>query len=264
MKIRVGVIGCLGRMGKKILNELIMNTKVEIVGAVARLGSEYIGLDVGPIIGHSANLGIKVTSSINGTFESSDVVIDFTTKECMLDCLKAAVKFKKPLVSGATGIENLNLKEYATEAPILWSANMSVGVNILLKLVEKAAKLLGDEYDVEIWEMHHNLKKDSPSGTAIELGKAIANAAKMNFQLNQHLLDSSSVRRSGVIGFAVSRGGGVIGDHSVMFVNSDERIELNHKAIDRTTFARGAVQAAIWLYENKKEIPGLYSMQDVV
>ncbi|PRD23641.1 UNVERIFIED_CONTAM: pstB [Trichonephila clavipes] len=121
---------------------------------------------------------------------------------------------------------------------------MSVGVNVLLKLVKKAAELLGNEYDVEIWEMHHNLKKDSPSGTAIELGKTIANASKVDFQSNQYLHSGSNIRKKGGIGFAVSRGGGVIGDHSVMFVNSDERIELNHKAIDRTTFARGAVQAA--------------------
>ncbi|WP_264328956.1 4-hydroxy-tetrahydrodipicolinate reductase [Wolbachia endosymbiont (group A) of Andrena hattorfiana] len=264
MKIRVGVIGCLGRMGKKILNELITNAEVEIAGAVARSGSKYMDLDIGPIIGCGSNLGIKITSSINGIFESSDVVIDFTTKECMLDCLKASVKFKTPLVSGTTGIEGVDLKEYAAEVPILWSANMSVGVNVLLKLVKKAAELLGNEYDVEIWEMHHNLKKDSPSGTAIELGKTIANASKVDFQSNQYSHSGSNIRKKGEIGFAVSRGGGVIGDHSVMFVNSDERIELNHKAIDRTTFARGAVQAAVWLYENKREIPGLYSMQDVI
>ncbi|WCR59175.1 MAG: 4-hydroxy-tetrahydrodipicolinate reductase [Wolbachia endosymbiont of Ctenocephalides felis wCfeF] len=262
MKIRVGVIGCLGRMGKKILSELTTNTKVEIAGAVARADSKYVGLDIGPIIGHSFNLGIKVISSISDVFESSDVVIDFTTKECMLDCLKAAVRFKKPLVSGTTGIESIDLKEYAAEVPILWSANMSVGVNVLLKLVKKAAGLLGNEYDAEIWEMHHNLKKDSPSGTAIELGKAIASASKRDFQQYYH--SYLKIREKGEIGFAVSRGGGVIGDHSVMFVNSDERIELSHKAIDRTTFAKGAVQAVIWLYENKRGTPGLYSMQDVI
>ncbi|MDM8335787.1 4-hydroxy-tetrahydrodipicolinate reductase [Wolbachia pipientis] len=263
MKIRIGVIGCLGRMGKKILSELTTNTKVEIAGAATRLGNS-VGLDIGPIIGHSSNLGIRVTNSISGVFESSDVVIDFTTKECMLDCLKAAVKFKKPLVSGTTGIEAVDLKKYAVRVPILWSANMSVGVNVLLKLVKKAAELLGNEYDAEIWEMHHNLKKDSPSGTAIELGKAIAKASKVDFKLNQYLHNSSSIRKKGGVGFAVSRGGGVIGDHSVMFINSDERIELNHKTIDRTTFAKGAIQAAIWLYKNKRETPGLYSMQDVI
>ncbi|MDG7057390.1 MAG: 4-hydroxy-tetrahydrodipicolinate reductase [Wolbachia endosymbiont of Penenirmus auritus] len=264
MKIRVGVIGCLGKMGKKILSELTTNTKVEIAGAVARADSKYVGLDIGPIIGHSFNLGIKVTSSISNVFESSDVVIDFTTKECMLDCLKAAVKFKTPLVSGTTGIESIDLKKYAAEVPILWSANMSVGVNVLLKLVKKAAGLLGNEYDAEIWEMHHNLKKDSPSGTAIELGKAIANASEREFQLSPYFHSYLKIREKGKIGFAVSRGGGVIGDHSVMFINSDERLELNHKAIDRTAFAKGAIQAAIWLYENERGTPGLYSMQDVI
>ncbi|QKX02304.1 4-hydroxy-tetrahydrodipicolinate reductase [Wolbachia endosymbiont of Dirofilaria (Dirofilaria) immitis] len=264
MKIRVGVIGCLGRMGKKILSELITDTKVEIAGAVTRSGSKYIGSDIGPIIGHGSILGIKITSSISDIFELSDVIIDFTTEECMLACLKAAVKFRKPMVSGTTGVENVNLKEYAAEIPILWSANMSVGVNVLLKLVKKAAELLGNKYDAEIWEMHHSLKKGSPSGTAIELGRAIAHASKRDFKFNQYLLNSSNVREKGEIGFAVSRGGGVIGDHSVMFVNSDERVELNHKAIDRTAFARGAIQAAIWLYENKRETPGLYSMQSVI
>ncbi len=264
MKIRVGVIGCLGRMGKKILSELVTNTKVEIAGAVTRFGSKYIGLDIGQIIGHSSILGIKITNSISDVFELSDIVIDFTTKECMLDCLKAAVKFKTPLISGTTGIEDINLKEYAAEIPILWSANMSVGVNVLLKLVKKAAELLGDKYDAEIWEMHHSLKKGSPSGTAIELGNAIANALKRDLKFNQYLLNSSNIREKSGIGFAVSRGGGVIGDHSVMFINSDERIELNHKAIDRTAFAKGAIQAAIWLYENKRKTPGLYSMQSVI
>ncbi len=159
MKIKVGVIGCSGRMGKRILNELITNTQVEIAGAVARLGSKYIDSDIGSAVYYSSNLGIKVTSSISDVFESSDVVIDFTTKECMLACLKAAMKFKTPLVSGTTGIESINLKEYAAKIPILWSANMSVGVNVLLKLVKKAAEFLDNEYDVEIWEMHHNLKK---------------------------------------------------------------------------------------------------------
>ncbi|WP_168464553.1 4-hydroxy-tetrahydrodipicolinate reductase [Wolbachia endosymbiont of Ctenocephalides felis wCfeT] len=262
MKIKVGVVGCLGRMGKATLAELIGNTKTEIVGAVTRSSSQYIGSDIGLIVGHNSNVGVKVTSSIYEICKLSDVIIDFTTRECVLDCLKTAMKLKKPLVSGTTGIDDINLSEYAAKAPILWSANMSVGVNILLKLVKKAAELLGNEYDVEIWEMHHSLKKDSPSGTALELGKTIASTLKVDFQVNQYL--DHNIRQKGKIGFAVSRGGGVIGDHSVMFINSDERVELNHKAIDRKAFARGAVQAAIWLYENKREVPGLYSMQDVI
>lgn len=257
MKIKVGVIGCLGRMGRAILSELIANEKIEVAVAVAR---SQIGSDIFSIIAGSE---VKITGSIEHAFESSDVVIDFTTKECLLDCLKAAVKFKKPLVSGTTGIEDINLENYAKEVPILWSANMSTGVNALLKLVKKAAELLGNEYDVEIWEMHHSLKKDAPSGTALELGKTAANALGIDFDINQYR-DDSTIRKKNSIGFAVSRGGGVIGDHSVMFVNSSERIELNHKAIDRTIFAKGAVQAAIWLYNNKRKTPGLYSMQDVI
>lgn len=261
MKIRIGVIGCLGKMGKTIISELIENDKVGIAGAVART---HVGSDIGSILSCNSGIGVKITNSISDVFRSSDVVIDFTTKECMLECLIAATQFKKPLVSGTTGLGDVDLKEYAAKAPILWSANMSVGVNVLLKLVKKAAELLSDGYDVEIWEMHHNLKKDSPSGTAIELGKTIADTLKMDFHINNHLSSNSTIREKNSIGFAVSRGGGVIGDHSVMFVNSGERIELNHKAIDRKIFASGAIQAAIWLYENKRKMPGLYSMQDVV
>ncbi|APR98508.1 4-hydroxy-tetrahydrodipicolinate reductase [Wolbachia endosymbiont of Folsomia candida] len=261
MKIRIGVVGCLGRMGKAIINELIANDRVEIAGVVART---HVGSDIGSVLSFSSDIGVKVTNSISDVFKSSDIVIDFTTKECMLECLRASAQFKKPLVSGTTGVGDVDLKEYAAKAPILWSANMSIGVNVLLKLVKKAAELLSDGYDIEIWEMHHNLKKDSPSGTAIELGKTIADTLKMDFHVNHHLHSNSTTREKNSIGFAVSRGGGVIGDHSVMFMNSGERIELSHKAIDRKIFAIGAIQAAIWLYENKRETPGLYSMQDVV
>lgn len=256
--MKVGVIGCLGKMGRALINELVVNEKVKITGVAAR---SNIGTDIGYFIGRGSNIGVKITDSIDDVFQVSDIVIDFTTKECMLKCLKAAVKFEKPLVSGTTGIEGINLEEYATRVPILWSANMSTGVNVLLKLVKKAAELLGNEYDVEIWEMHHNLKKDSPSGTAIELGKAIADTLEIDFDVHQH---SYGIREKKSIGFAVSRGGGVIGDHKVMFANSDERIELVHKAINRKIFAKGAVKAAMWLYNNKRKTTGLYSIQEVI
>ncbi len=252
MKIKIGVIGCLGKMGQVIVREVMQNNKTEIVAAAAR---SNIGGD------HEKYGGVKITDSISNAFKMSDVIIDFTVKECTIKCLEAASEFKKPLVSGTTGIEEVDLSKYSANVPILWSANMSVGANILLRLVKKAAELLGSEYDVEIWEMHHNLKKDSPSGTAIELGKTIAEAFKVGFCIDRKL---PTIRKKGNIGFAVSRGGGVIGDHNVMFVNLDERIELSHKVINREVFAKGAVKAAIWLYENKRSNPGLYSMQEVV
>ncbi|MDN5248088.1 MAG: 4-hydroxy-tetrahydrodipicolinate reductase [Wolbachia endosymbiont of Tyrophagus putrescentiae] len=258
MKIRVGVIGCLGRTGRAVINELIANQRVKIIGVAAR---SNLGEDIGKIIGCGFNVGARITDSIDEVFELSDVVIDFTDKECMLKCLEAAVEFKKPLVSGTTGIEDIDLKLYATKVPILWSANMSIGANVLLKLVKKAAELLGSEYDAEIWEMHHNLKKDAPSGTAIELGKTIADALKIDLHVDQHL---SGTRKKKSIGFAVSRGGGVVGDHMVMFAGADERVELSHKAINRKVFAKGAVQAALWLYDNKRRDAGLYSMQEVI
>jgi 4-hydroxy-tetrahydrodipicolinate reductase len=252
MKIKIGVIGCLGKMGQLIVREVIQNNKTEIVAVAAR---SNIGLDL------EAYKRVKITDSISSVFKVSDIIIDFTVKECTIKCLEAAVEFSKPLVSGTTGIEGIDLNKYSTEAPILWSANMSVGANLLLRLVKQAAEFLGSEYDVEIWEMHHNLKKDSPSGTAIELGKTIAEALKIDFCIDRQL---PTTRKKGNIGFAVSRGGGVIGDHNVIFVNSYERVELSHKVINREVFAKGAVKAAIWLYENKRNNPGLYSMQEVI
>ncbi|WP_333023122.1 4-hydroxy-tetrahydrodipicolinate reductase [Wolbachia endosymbiont of Pentidionis agamae] len=260
MKIKIGVIGCLGKMGKAVITELMINKKAELKCAVASSNSEYINLDVGRAVGYS-DYGIKITSSIYDLFVISDVVIDFTNRECTLECLKIASKLGKPLLSGTTGIEDINLNHYAACTPILWSANMSIGINVLFKLVEQAAEFLGSEYDVEIFEMHHNTKKDSPSGTAIEFGKIISNTLnKVDSKTNRYLGDNFSNTKQNV-GFVVSRGGGVIGDHSVMFLGRDERIELHHKAISRDVFAKGAVRAAMWLY---KKPAGLYSMQDII
>ncbi len=254
-EIKVGVVGCLGKMGRLLVNELTNNKRVKLVGAFARskIDKEFRFFKK-----------VKIIDSLRDLFKISDVVIDFSSKECTLQCLEAAIEFRKPFVSGTTGIEDIDLRKYATKTPILWSANMSTGINVLLKIVKKAAELLSDEYDAEIWEMHHNLKKDSPSGTARELGKTIAEAFKCEFSINQYLHNSSDIRKSKSIGFAVSRGGGVIGDHKVMFVNSGERIELSHQAINREIFAKGAVKAAIWLYDNKRETTGLYSIQEVI
>ncbi|WP_339045512.1 4-hydroxy-tetrahydrodipicolinate reductase [Candidatus Mesenet endosymbiont of Agriotes lineatus] len=261
MKTKIGIVGCLGRMGRFIVSELRNCGNVEMSGGVAKSGNEKIGLDIGLALNIGLEIGVKVTDSIFNLFKSSDVVIDFTNKECLLQCLEVAYDLEKPLVSGTTGIDGIDLKEYSKKAPILWSANMSIGVNLLCKLVQDASKSLGQDYDVEIWEMHHSLKKDSPSGTAIALGEAAAEGLNVDFKINHYFNSDSNFRKKGSIGFAVSRGGGIIGDHKVMFTNEGEQIELSHRGINRNIYAKGAIKAALWLAQKPA---GLYSMKNVL
>ncbi len=259
--MKIGIVGCLGRMGRSIINKLVDYKNVEISGAVTKLGDKHVGLDIGLVLNTGSNIGVEITESISDLFKNSDVVIDFTNRDCMLQCLEIAADLKKPLVSGTTGIENVDLNKYANKAPILWSANMSIGINLLLKLVEEAAESLGQDYDVEVFEMHHNLKKDAPSGTAIALGKAAAKGLNIDFKISHYFQDESNPRKKNSIGFAVSRGGGVIADQSVMLISQGEQITLSHRAINRDIFAQGAIKAALWL-ANKPV--GLYSMQNVL
>lgn len=261
MKTKIGIVGCLGRMGRSIADELRNYENVEISGGVARSGNEKIGLDIGLALNMGLEIGVKVTDSIFNLFKNSDVVIDFTNRECLLQCLKAASDIGTPLVSGTTDIDGIDLEKYSKNTPILWSANMSIGINLLLELVKATAKSLGQDYDVEIWEMHHNLKKDSPSGTAIALGKAAAEGLNIDFKINHYFNSDSNLRKKGSIGFAVSRGGGIVGDHKVMFTSEDEQIELSHRGINRSIYAKGAIKAALWL---ACQPAGLYSMKNVL
>ncbi|XGA08543.1 MAG: 4-hydroxy-tetrahydrodipicolinate reductase [Wolbachia endosymbiont of Xenopsylla cheopis] len=261
MKTKIGIVGCLGRMGKSVINELRNYKNVEISGGIARSGNGKIGLDIGLALNIGVEIGVEVTDSIFDLFEKSDVVIDFTNRECLLQCLEIASDLGKPLISGTTDIDDIDLEKYSKRAPVLWSANMSIGVNLLCKLVQDAARNLDQDYDIEIWEMHHNLKKDSPSGTAIALGKAAAEGLGIDFKINHYFNSNSNLREKGSIGFAVSRGGGIVGDHKIMFTNEGEQIELSHRGINRNIYAKGAIKAALWLAQKPA---GLYSMKNVL
>jgi 4-hydroxy-tetrahydrodipicolinate reductase len=191
----------------------------------------------------------------------ADVLVDFTRPERTLELADLAVAAHTPMVSGTTGLtpEQFNaLHSAATEIPILWAANMSIGVNLLLHMVKQAAAQLDESYDIDIFDMHHRHKVDSPSGTALALGQAAASGRNQTFK---PVTDRDGKRPNQSIGYAVARGGGVIGEHSVMFTSDYERIELSHTALDRRLFARGAITAARWLISQK---PGFYSMQDVI
>lgn len=267
MKIRIGILGAAGRMGQMVAREILsrQDGACVLAAAVDHDKSWALGRDSGEMLG-AGPCGVKISADKEGAFAACDVLIDFTTPDATERHAALAHLHKKALVVGTTGlsmVEEAALEAAAKNAPVLHSANMSVGVNLLLSLVEQAAALLGPEYDIEIFEAHHRLKTDAPSGTALALGQAAAKGRKIS--LNEALVPARfgqiGPRVPGSIGISVFRGGDVVGDHAVTFAGTGERIELSHKASDRSLFAKGALHAALWLH-NKPA--GLYAIRDVL
>lgn len=264
--MKIGIIGCAGRMGRTLVKDVYLHEGCELSGGTERSGSEYIGQTIGTLIGVETP-NIFITDDTEALVTQSDAVIDFTTPENTLALAALTAKHKKAHIIGTTGLDESQhkaLASFAEQTAIVHSHNMSVGVNILLDLVEKtAARLEADSCDIEIVEMHHRYKVDAPSGTALALGEAAAKGR--NVALSDVACYAreghTGARPTGEIGFATLRGGGVIGDHTVIFAGEDERIEITHKAGDRSIFAHGAVRAALW---TKGQKPGLYSMKDVL
>ncbi len=263
--IYAAVTGAAGRMGSRIINFIKVNPGVELAGALEMPGHPTLGSDAGEVAG-LGKLGVKITDNTKRAFRNSDVVIDFSNHEVTLRCLEEAVKLDKAFVIGTTGFSHQQrdrIKELSQETRVVMAPNMSVGVNLLLKLVEMTASILGDDYDIEIVESHHRHKKDAPSGTALRIAEVAALA------LNWNLEKVAVYERKGIIGerkpreigIQSLRGGDIVGDHTVIFAGPGERIELTHRAHSRDTFAMGAVKAAIWVVD--KPI-GLYDMQDVL
>lgn len=249
---KIGVLGCTGRVGALVVREIQarhFGPAVELAGGTVRHGLPENKND------------FFVTHDADELFKRADALIDFTTPEATARHAWLAAKHRKPLVIGTTGLSEVQeneLRDAAKEAPIVYSANMSLGVNFLLVFIEQMASRLGHEWDIEILETHHKYKLDSPSGTALALGKA---ATKGRGEKENFIFDREGERPAGAIGFAVRRGGDTVGDHTVSFMTEGEIIELHHVAGDRVLFARGAVKAALWL---KDKPPGLYSMRDVL
>ncbi|BAT71859.1 dihydrodipicolinate reductase [Thermosulfidibacter takaii ABI70S6] len=255
--IKVVVTGAAGRMGRTILSVCFQDKEVEVVGALEAPGHQAVGTLVE---------GVQVTDNVQEALEGADVVIDFTVPQATLKLLDVCEEHKVAMVVGTTGFtreQEQRLKEASSIIPIVFSPNMSVGVNLLFKLVYEVAKILGEDFDVEIVEVHHRFKKDAPSGTALKLAEMAAKA------LGRDLEQDMVAGRRGIVGerkdneigvFAV-RAGDVVGEHTVIFGGLGERIELVHKAHSRETFARGAVRAAKWV---KDKPAGLYSMWDVL
>lgn len=263
--IQVTITGASGRMGRALIETLATSDRARLHGALDRRGSPLLGLDAGDFAGVGTQ-NVRIHDDLALVLPTTDVVIDFTRPEATLHYLPLCVASGTPMVIGTTGFtpeQRAVIEQAAHHLPIVLAANFSVGINLCLKLLETAARVLSDGYDIEIIEAHHRYKVDAPSGTALALGKAVADA------LGRDLTQCAVYGREGItgerdpksIGFATVRGGDIVGDHTVLFAGIGERVEITHKASSRQTFARGAVHAACWL---KGKNPGLYDMQDVL
>ena len=268
MAKKVIILGAAGRMGQSLI-KCILEKKVsdlEIIGAVDLWDAENLNNDIGVTLGLN-EAGVLLSSDLNALGEESDVIIDFSSHVCTSGNAERIKKWNTSWVIGTTGLneEQLSLvKDVSESIPVLISGNMSLGINILSKISEQVAKILKDKnYDIEIIEKHHNNKIDAPSGTALMLGKSVADG--YNIALEDAKIEGRGglvgKRKPHEIGFHSIRGGDIIGEHNIIFAGSSETIEISHTATDRSLFAMGALEAAQWLVDQK---PGLYSMSDVL
>ncbi len=264
-EMRLVVAGAAGRMGRVLIEIIRQTPGAHLSGAIEQPNSIAIGQDAGLLAG-CGQMGVAISGDALSAVAAADGILDFTSPQSTVELAALAAQARLVHVIGTTGLSADDLAKIeaaARHAIIVRSGNMSLGVNLLAALVKKAAKTLGPEYDVEIVEMHHRMKVDAPSGTALLLGTAAAEGRGM--ALEGHAIRArdghTGMRKIGDIGFATLRGGTVIGDHKVILAGPSERIELTHIAEDRNIFARGAVQAALW---GKDKKPGLYSMTDVL
>ena len=271
--IRIAIAGVAGRMGRTLVQAVTERTQAApgaaavagITAGVTLAGDPQAGTDIGLIAGVGP-LHVAAGTSLQACLADFDVLIDFTSPTATLEHLELCRQAGKAIVIGTTGFtsaQKLQISDAGGSIPVVFAPNMSAGVNISLKLLELAARALGDDVDIEIVEAHHRHKKDSPSGTALRMGEVIAGA------LGRNLDEVAVYGREGIsderdrktIGFATVRGGDIVGDHTVIFAGLGERLEITHKASSRMTFASGAVRAAIWLGDKP---PGLYSIDDVL
>ncbi|MEX2524186.1 MAG: 4-hydroxy-tetrahydrodipicolinate reductase [Gammaproteobacteria bacterium] len=263
--IRIAVAGAAGRMGKTIL-EVCRETDGVVVGAaIEHAASPELGNDAGETAG-IGKLGVDIVMDIDSVIDDFDVLIDFTLAEAVIGNVEKCRKAGRRVVIGTTGLDDNQKKKIhaaGKDIAIVFAPNMSIGVNLIFKLTQLAARIIGEDTDIEIIEAHHNQKKDAPSGTAVRLGEIIAS------ELGRDLKDCAVYGREGhtgvrdpkTIGFETIRAGDIVGDHTVMFASAGERVEITHKASSRKTFANGAVRAARWIMDRDN---GVYDMQDVL
>lgn len=263
---RIAVLGANGRMGAAITRLLAASEILKLSGALTEPGHASVGTDAGVLAMTGGTLGVLLTDDLDRALAGADVAIDFTAPAATARHAAACATRGCALVVGTTGLgvpELAALEAAAARVPVLYARNMSLGVNVLTELARQAARLLGPEFDVEIVEAHHRQKVDAPSGTALQLGEAVArergrSLAEVAVQGRQGI---APPRSPGTIGFASVRAGTIVGDHTVVFAGEEEILEISHRATDRALFARGAVRAAEWLAGRPA---GLYSMRDVL
>jgi 4-hydroxy-tetrahydrodipicolinate reductase len=262
--IKVGITGAAGRMGRTLVELAVAHPSLQLVAAFERPDAPQLGQDAGILAGVAAQ-GVTVLSSEALASADFEVLVDFTSPAATMANVARCEALGRALVIGTTGagMDRALVETAARRIPIVWAPNMSVGVNLCFKLLDMAARVLGDDVDVEIIEAHHRHKVDAPSGTALRMGEVLATA------LDRDLETCAVYGRQGqtgprdrkTIGFATIRAGEIVGDHTVLFAGPGERVEITHRAENRATFANGALRAARWVRGQK---PGLYDMQDVL
>ncbi|MEN2985739.1 MAG: 4-hydroxy-tetrahydrodipicolinate reductase [Thermodesulfovibrionaceae bacterium] len=263
--IRMTVCGAAGRMGSRVIALSKDYPEIKLTGAVEAKGHSKLGQDAGIVAG-VGQLNVKIVDDLEKVIDDTDIVVNFTNPEATLEHLEIIKKYKKSAVIGTTGFSNEQIKviqQAAKDIPVVLSPNMSVGVNLLFKVLKDIAVVLGDDYDVEIIEAHHRMKKDAPSGTAIKMAKVIADALGRDFDEVAVYTRKGMIgeRTKKEIGIQTVRAGDIVGEHTIIFGGLGERIEIVHKASSRDTFARGALKAVIWL---SGKPAGLYEMADVL
>tara|TARA_Y100000588_G_scaffold28600_1_gene27958 strand:+ start:1180 stop:1992 length:813 start_codon:yes stop_codon:yes gene_type:complete len=263
--IQIGITGSAGRMGITLAREVAAASGCVLSGASEQKDHPFIGHDPGQIAGLGIT-GLAIKDDAREVFQASEVVLDFTLPAATVDHANLAAEHGTALIIGTTGLEaehSAALESAADKTAIVQAANMSVGINVLLHLTRSVSAILDEDYDIEIVEMHHRHKVDTPSGTALALGRAAAKGRCVDLDdaARRGRDGITGARERGTIGFAALRGGDVVGDHSVVFAADGERVELTHKASSRQIFSRGAVRAARWVHDKP---PGLYSMIDVL
>lgn len=263
-KIRYAVAGSAGRMGRTLIEAVMQDAGAELAGALELPGSPFIGRDAGELVG--SHCGVSITDDLDTALAKADCLIDFTRPEGTLLHLAACRRLGVSLVIGTTGFTpegKRTIEEAAKEIPVVFAPNMAVGVNAVFKLLDVAARILNEGYDIEVIEAHHRHKVDAPSGTALRMGEVVAAA------LGRDLSECAVYGREGhtgerpatQIGFSTIRGGDIVGDHTVLFAGTGERIEITHKSASRTSYAAGALRAGRFMQGRKN---GLFDMQDVL
>lgn len=266
MSYKIAVNGALGRMGRAVLDFVLEDEQAELVSAIEYKGCPHLDQDVGMFLGRSEKTGVFVTDSLELALKNAQVVIDFTVPQSTRVLLEMCAKKKLPVVTGTTGLDEecrRAIDELAKVAPVVVAPNFSVGVQVLLHLAARATTLLGSDFDIEIVETHHRKKVDAPSGTALRLLDAVADARGVDPKKTAIFGRSGEMgaRTKEEIGVLAVRGGDVVGEHTLLLAGPGERIEITHRAHNREIFARGAIRAAYWV-EGKK--PGRYDMVDVL